>query len=68
MRPAGTQFLLTTRSALVCDLLPEHLLTCSWTREGGTGFERMVVERDTLFFEEEVRRVLDEAARSAGGR
>ena len=68
VRPLGMQFLLTTHSALVCDLLPENLVTCSWSREGGTRFAPMSLERDTLFFEEEVRRVLDEAAKPIGGR
>lgn len=65
VRHHGMQFLLTTHSALVCDLLPEHLVTCRWDPESGTRFEEFPWNPDMLYFRDEVERSLDGAVREA---
>ncbi len=65
VRPEGMQFLLTTHSTHVCDLFPENLVTCTWNERRGTRFRRLELDPDNLFFEKEVRRVLDGAVAAA---
>ena len=61
VRPDGPQFLITTHSALVCDLLPEHLVLCTRGGHGGTEFRRFPWNRESLFFQREILRALDQA-------
>jgi hypothetical protein len=58
-REDGPQFLLTTHSPLVCELLPERLIVCDWEAGRGTTFRPLDIPRDTLFFKEEIVRALD---------
>ncbi len=58
-REDGPQFILTTHSPLVCELLPERLIVCDWQAGRGTTFRSLDIPRDTLYFKDEVVRALD---------
>jgi predicted ATPase len=65
VRHHGTQFLVTTHSLQLCDLLHEDLVTCRWSEREGTVFEPF--DRDavgSLFFPREVQEVLDGVIRA----
>lgn len=59
VRPEGSQFLLTTHSAAVCNLLPDHLVLAHWDAGRGSQFEPLSIEKDTLYFQDAVVRVID---------
>ncbi len=61
-RDQGMQFILTTHSASLCSLLPEHLVVCRWGAGRGSWFERLDLDPDTLYFEQSVRELLDHPA------
>jgi predicted ATPase len=61
VRPHGSQLVLTTHSPLVCNLLPDHLVVAGWSQDSGSLFEVFTLDRDSLFFESELARVLDAA-------
>ncbi len=67
VRPGGPQFILTSHSPLVCSLLPDDLVLCTWDPGRGTQFRPFEWERDTLFFEREVVRALDGATETGNG-
>lgn len=58
-REDGPQFILTTHSPLVCELLPERLIICDWEAGRGTTFRSLDIPADTLFFKDELVRALD---------
>jgi len=62
VRKDAMQFIVTTHSALVCNLLPEHLIVCTWSDEHGTRFEPFPWNQSDLFFEQTVIEALDGAA------
>jgi len=61
-QPGGSQFILTTHSPLLCHLLPQHMVVCSWTRAKGTVFRSFPWQHDTMYFDSEVLRALDREA------
>jgi predicted ATPase len=66
VRPGGIQFILTTHSPIVCDLLPEHLVLCKWNSERETKFEAFPFQRESLFFQREVIKALDDTSEGLG--
>lgn len=59
VRPSGSQFVLTTHSPLVCNLLAQHLVVATSDRMSGTSFRRFDWDRDTLYFEQDLVRAID---------
>lgn len=68
LRPDGMQFLLTTHSSLLCELLPEHLVSCSWNREGGSLFQPFPWDPGELYFRATVEQHLDGSKPAFPGR
>lgn len=64
VRPDGPQFILTTHSLQVCELLPENLVLCSWDAAGGTRFRPLEWDREDLYFRDSLRGAVDDATRS----
>lgn len=62
VRPDPIQAILTSHSAIVCDLLPQHIVICRWDAARGTTFTSPRWASDTLYFQQDVVRALDEAA------
>jgi predicted ATPase len=63
VRPSGPQFILTTHSLQVCELLTDRLILCTWDAEGGTRFHPFEWNREDLYFRDALRRAVDEATR-----
>lgn len=60
-RRGGSQFIVTTHSPLLCQMLPEQLIVCSWSRAEGTKMRPFPWDKDTMFFDSEIVRALDKA-------
>src|SRR5262245_16508708 len=63
-RPEPIQVIVTTHSALVCQLLPRQFVICRWSKGKGTEFAPAHWDKDTLFFNSEVIRALDDTSTS----
>jgi predicted ATPase len=59
IRPEGLQFLLTTHSPYLCNLLPSSLILSTWTPESETQFKTFEGKPDSLFFTNEIVEALD---------
>lgn len=61
-RKDGMQFLVTTHSPLVCELLPDALVRCAWDIDHGTRFDPFPWKPDTVFFSAHLRAAIDGSA------
>lgn len=58
-RSGRTQFLMTTHSPLLCNMLPDHLLVSTWDASRGTRIEPLAWDPGSLYFDQEVVRAID---------
>ena len=58
-RPGVPQFVLTTHSPSLCNLLSQHLLVITSDRVQGTSVRAFDQDRDTLYFEHDLVRAID---------
>jgi predicted ATPase len=63
-RRDGSQFILTTHSPLLCEILSEYLIACTWDSARGTTFRTLELQQDGLFTQREIARALDDSTAS----
>lgn len=58
-RSGRTQFIMTTHSPMLCNMLPDHLLVSTWDASRGTSIQPLDWDRGSLYFDQEVVRAID---------
>jgi predicted ATPase len=58
-RGGRTQFIMTTHSPLLCNMLPDHLLVSTWDAKHGTTIEKLSWDPGSLYFDQEIVRAID---------